>query len=93
MRDDTAGCETLAMLIEIKPPRVGEPAGIDFEFVLYGMVSPDSPVNKLSLVFGGIGKTDFGFCENAMASIQPSIRSPNETVERFMPVIDSPAVE
>ena len=78
VRDDAASGKGLTSVVEIKAPWVGEAVGEDFEFLFDGMVAPDSTVDELTF---GIGNSDFsdeGGGEDAVASVEPAVRSPDK---------------
>ena len=90
---DHAGCdEGLAVVIEIDPPWIGGSPGEDFEAVLGRMVSPDGGVHRCSLVLGGPGLADFAVRKNTVASVEPTIGSPVQRVERFVGVLVSESI-
>ncbi len=49
MRDDTAGGKALAVVVEVKTPRIGKATSEHFEFLLGRMPAPDAGVDKGSL--------------------------------------------
>ena len=52
---------------------------------------PPSMNCRLRVIVTGLA--DVGMREYSVAAVQPSVRSPDETVQRFVPVVDAPAVE
>ena len=50
VRDNTARCEALTDIIEIKSPWVGQAMGEDLKLFFYGMKSPNPSINKISFI-------------------------------------------
>ena len=57
------------------------------------MKAPDPGIDKLPVFILGTGMTNPRLGEHTMTAIQPAIRAPNETVESFVPVLNTPAIE
>ena len=93
MRDDTTGCEAMADIIEIKSPRVRKPTGENLELFFDRMKSPDSGIDEISILFRSAGFPDPRLSENPVASIQPTVRAPDEAIQRFVSVLEAPTVE
>ena len=91
--DDAAGGEAVAEIIEVEAPRIGESTGEDFEFASLGVEAPDPGVEIDTIVFGSARLSNEGVGENALATVEPAVGSPDETVEGFVAVMHAPAVE
>ena len=91
--DDAAGGEAVAEIIEVEAPGIGEAAGEDFKFAGLGVEAPDAGVEVESIFFGSAGFSDEGVGENALATVEPAVGAPDETVESFVSVVHAPAVE
>ena len=57
------------------------------------MEAPDPGVEIDTFVFGSARLSNEGVGENALATVEPAVGSPDETVERFVSVMHAPAVE
>jgi hypothetical protein len=93
MRDDAAGGKAVAEVIEVEAPRIGEAASEDFEFASFGVEAPDTGVEVEAVVFGSARFSDEGVSENALATVEPAVGSPDEAVQSFMAVVHAPAIE
>ena len=93
MGDDAAGGKAVAEIIEVEAPRIGEAASEDFEIAGLGMEAPDAGVEVEAIVFRIARFSDEGVGENALATVEPAVGSPDETVEGFVAVMHAPAVE
>ena len=93
MRNDATGSETLALIIEIKTPRIGQTASKYFKRPTRRVVTPNATIDELAVFFLLPRFTNMRHGENAVASVQPAVGAPDKTVQRFMPVVDPPAVQ
>ena len=93
MRDDTTRCTPLPVVIEIKSPRIRQSTSKDFKCFPSWMVSPNTSINKLTLCICITWLPNIGMRKHAVATVQPTIRTPNETIERFMPILNTPSVK
>ena len=92
MRDHTTSSKSLPHIIEIKTPGIRQALGKDFKFLGLRMEAPNATINKLPVFILITGATYTRLGENTMTTIQPAIRAPNETVQSFMPVLNTPTV-
>ena len=58
-----------------------------------GMIAPDAGVERHALVVGRAGLADLRVREDAVAAVEPAVRSPGEGVQRLVRVLVAPAVE
>src|SRR5690606_28931228 len=107
--DHTNRDEQLSLFVVINPPGVAETVGHHFKTVLQRMVSPHAAVDvhplpgihfffrkwilmsvqpAFSLRFAHAGRRS-----ESLQTIQPSLRTPMQAVECFVPVPDTPAGE
>ena len=93
MRDDAAGGKTVAEIIEVKAPWIGESTGEDFEFASLGVEAPDPGVEIDTIVFGSARFSNEGVGEDPLATVEPAVGPPDETVESFVAVLHAPSVE
>ncbi len=78
VRNDARRDEGVALLVEVHAPRVAGSVSEHFELVPLRMVSPDARVQRRSLVVGSAGLADFGMREDAVTSVEPTVRAPDE---------------
>ena len=57
------------------------------------MKAPNATINKLPVFILITGATYTRLGENTMTTIQPAIRAPNETIEGFMTVLNTPTIK
>ena len=93
MRDHTAGGEALAVVVEIESPWIRQAPRENFERLSSWMIPPDSTVDELSLCLFVTGFADVGMGEDSVATVKPAVRSPDETVQRFVAVANSPTIK
>ena len=91
--DDTAGGETVTEIVKVEAPGVGEAAGEDFEFLGFGVEAPDAGVEIKALFFSCTRLADEGVGEDALAAVEPTVGTPDEAVQSFVSVLNTPAVE
>ncbi len=61
--------------------------------MLRRVVAPYTRIDELTLVVARARLSDVRISKNAMTPIQPTIGSPNEAVQRFMSVVESPTIK
>ena len=93
VRDDATGGEAVAEVIEVEAPRIGEAASEDFEFASFGVEAPNTGVKVEAVVFRRTRFSDERVGENALATVEPAVGSPDEAVQSFMAVVHAPAIE
>src|SRR5690606_39752923 len=93
VRNDTTRQKGLAAIVEVHAPRVARTVGENLELVPRRVIAPDAGIDGRAFFFGGARFSNARVSEDAMASIEPSIRAPGEAVERFVCVFVMPAVE
>src|SRR6056300_661368 len=93
VRNDTASSETLTHVIKIKTPWVRKTLSKYFEFLSLWMETPDSTVYKLTVLVFGARTTNTRLSKYSMTPIQPTIRTPYETIEGFMTVLNTPTIQ
>ena len=93
VRNDAAGRKTLAHVVEVESPWIGQALGEDFEFLGLGMKTPNPSVDELPFILGSSGSAHFRTGEHPMASVHPTVRTPNEAIEGFVTVMNAPAIE
>src|SRR5260370_31689293 len=81
------------MLIEIYARGIAGAFPEDLENVFGGMIAPNPGVDAGALLVGRAGFADVRVREHTMAAVEPAIRTPGESVERFVGVLVSPPVE
>src|SRR6185436_4636111 len=82
--DDTRFNPALAVFIKIHAPRIARAFGKNFEDVLCWMIAPDTGVHPLTLFLGRAGFANVRRAENAVTAIEPAVRSPRKSVQRFV---------
>src|SRR5262249_32149897 len=85
--------EHFAAGVEIEAPGIGRAPGEDFEDLLGRMIAPDAAVEGNSLVVGRSRLADFRRGQDAVATIEPTVRPPDERVEDVVLRVQAPAVE
>ncbi len=78
--DHAGGDQRLAMVVKVDTPRVAGAVGKNFELVTHRMITPHASVEGCSLVIGGARFADLAVRENALATIQPTVGAPVESV-------------
>jgi len=91
--DDAACEEGLSVVVEIDAPGIAGAVSKDFELMSLGVIAPDACVEGDALIVGGTGFPDAGVSEDAVATVEPAIGSPDEGVQCFVGVFESPAIE
>lgn len=92
--DDAGFLEELTEIVVIQTPGVAGALGEDFVLVTGWVIAPYGAVGSLALGLGRAGFSDEGGAEDAVATVEPAIRSPPERVERFVGVgLKIPAIE
>jgi len=77
----------------VEAPLVGPTVGIDLEFMRDGVKAPDGGIHLQAFLFRSAGFADEGRVKNAMATVEPTIVSPEKGVRRFVSVGEGKAVE
>ena len=93
MRNDAGFDDALAVLVEIDAPRIAGAFGKQFEHMLGRMITPDAGVDARAFAVRRAGLADVRMREHAVAAIKPAVRSPGESVQRFVRVLISPTIE
>ena len=93
MRNHARTDEPIAVLVEVDSPGIAGPVRVDFELVSHRMVPPHAGVQRSPVFFGRPRFANVGMGEHAMATIQPPVHAPSETVEGFVSVLVSPAIQ
>ena len=57
------------------------------------MIAKDAGIDAHPLIVGRARFSDLRVGEDAVGAIEPSIRTPNEIVERFVSILPAPAIE
>ncbi len=91
--DDAGLDDGLAVLVEIQTPWVGRAVRDHLEDMPRGMVPPDAGVDGNALGIGRAGFAHAAVGEHAVAAPQPTIRAPDEGVQRLVGVLQAPTVE
>lgn len=91
--DDATGGKAVAEIIEVEAPRIGEATCEDFEIAGLGVEAPDASIEVEAVVFRRTRFSDERVGKNALATVEPAVGSPDETVEGFVAVLHAPAVE
>ena len=91
--DYAGGNEGLSAIVKIDTPWVASSMSKDLEFMLYRMISPYSCIDWFSLSVRGTWLANSRMRKNTMTPIQPTVRSPNECVQRFMCILISPTIQ
>ena len=85
--------EPIPILVEVEAPRIANPVGEDFEFMLRGVIAPDARIDRITLGVGRPRLADARMREDAVTSIEPAIGSPGKAIERFVRILVAPAIE
>ena len=93
VRNYAGGNESLATVIEIKTPRVTGSPCENLELLLGRMIAPNARIYALALIVGGSGFSHVTVGEDSVAAVQPTVGSPGETVQGFMTILSSPAIQ
>src|SRR5687768_14094647 len=93
MRNDARLDEALTHRIEIDAPRIARSVREHLELPFLRMKTPDARVDLCPLIIGRADRSDLGMSEDAMAAVEPTVRPPQERVQRLVGVFESPAVE
>src|SRR5262249_35439770 len=93
VRNDAAGQEGIAVIVEVNAPRVAGAVGEDLEFLLDRMIAPDAGVDRRALLGRRAGLADERVGKDAVAAVEPAIGAPDERVERLMSVLIPPTIE
>ena len=91
--DDATGGKAVAEIIEVEAPRIGEATCEDFEIAGLGVEAPDASIEVEAVVLRRTRFSDERVGKNALATVEPAVGSPDETVEGFVAVLHAPAVE
>src|SRR5262249_25286845 len=83
VRNDARGQKTGAVFVVIVAPRIACPLGEDLEFLRLGMIAPDAGVEGHAVLVRRARLADARVRENAVAAIEPAVRSTDEAVERL----------
>ena len=83
--DDRVDEKALAELIPVHAPRIRGPARHDLENLAHGMIAPDRAVHRRALRVGRAGCADVRGGLDAVASVEPAVRAPAETVHDVVP--------
>ena len=78
VRNHTGCNKRLSVIVEVNTPRVAGSVHKRFKDIASRMVPPDRSVQRKTLFFTITGASHTGMCEDAVAAIQPSVRSPDE---------------
>jgi len=76
MRDHAGLDDRLTARIEVQPPRIARPVREHLELMPHGMKAPDAGIDLRALVFRGAGLAHLRFREDAVAAVEPAVRSP-----------------
>ena len=93
VRDHAGRVEELSAGVVIQAPRIARAFGEDLEDVASRVKAPDAGVDLHALVIGRTRLTDDRVREDAVVTVEPAIRTPDEAVERLVRVVETPAVE
>ena len=85
--------EEIAVRIVVQPPRVRGALREDFKRMPRRMISPDARVDRRALRVLRAGSADVRVREHAVATVQPAIRTPDETVKGFVRVLVAETIE
>ena len=93
MGDDAGGDDHLAARVEVDSPRVAGAVGEDLEDMPGRMIAPDAGIDRRAQCVLGAGLADAGVGEDAVAAVKPAVGAPDETIERLVGIMLTPAVE
>ncbi len=91
--DHAGGDESLAAVVKVHSPRVAGAPREDLEVESLRMQPPHTSVERHARFVGSARLADFAVREDAVGSVEPAVRTPDEGVERFVRVFVAPAVE
>ena len=86
VRNDAHFGPEVAVLIEVDAPRIAAALGENLESVGRRMVTPDTRIDPLTIVFRGPRLANMGRTKHPVATIEPPIGTPVEGVERLVGV-------
>ena len=106
VRDHAGADEELALRVVVNAPRVAEAVRDHLEAILHRVIPPDAAVDRRAFAveldrfrvrFARLENAPFAPWpaddrrrENALAAVQPAVRSPVETVDHLVPVANAP---
>ena len=93
MRNNARGNERITIIIKVDAPRVACTMSENFKHMFGGMITPHARIEGLTFFRLATRLAHQRMCENPMATVQPSVRSPNKGVECFVCILISPAIE
>ena len=93
MADHAVGDEGLPIVVEIKAPGVCCAAGNGFEDVFGWMITPDTARLLFALGVGLARLADQRRRRDAIAAVEPTVRSPDQAVHDVVLSLERPAVE
>ena len=83
--------ERIAFQVEVDPPRVRGPFGVDFEASGLGMKAGDPGGEDDRFGIGILGILGLGVREDPVGHVELAIRAPDESVEQFVAIFESEA--
>ena len=92
VRNHTGCDEGLTPVIEVHTPRIAGAIHEGFKDVLLWMIAPNRGVQRQAGVVCSPWAPDFRVREDAMAAVQPAVRSPDECIQCFMSVLPAKTV-
>ena len=93
MRNNACGHERFAFGIEIHAPGIASAVREHFELVSQWMVTPHACIDRCTIFFCCSRFANIRVREDAMATVEPTVRSPDKRVQRFVRILESPTVE
>ena len=93
VRNDAGLGKPFSLRIVVESPGVGGAMGENVEFLLQRMISPVGTIELRPLVCRRSRSADNGMGEDAVAAVEPAVRSPVKRIQRFMRVLIAPAIE
>ena len=91
--DYAIGDEAFAKFVEIEPERIGRPVGECLENLPGWMIAPDAAVHRYALTGLRSRFAHHRSVEDAVATVEPAVRAPGQTVEDVVLALERPAVE
>ena len=85
--------ERLAAIVKIHTPGVTCPVREDLKRMPRRMVAPNGRVDPLAIFVRRSWLANTRMRKHSMAAIEPTVRPPNECVQRFVGILVSPTIQ
>src|SRR3954453_8118374 len=93
MRDNARGAKRLSHVVEIDAPRIARAFRENFEDLFLRVISPNASVDGNAFFIRRARLADARVREDAVTSVQPTVRPPVERVQSLVGVLICEAIE